>query len=79
MTVMNKVEYERIIGEYQSRQRALASFIQQRPLRSSSEGCAKGHWGRPEELVAFVGSESEIRMALADLGAVLKELEKLVR
>jgi len=78
MPVMNRQQLERLYRELTERCHRLTVVVTPRRLADDREGCrGRSRWPNPDEMRATTGDGSELRVAVADLQAVLKELTRL--
>jgi hypothetical protein len=73
-TVKSKIALSNLQRELDDRYRALQNAIAPRPLMNGHERCRRGSWAHPENLVATTGTETEIRLVVADFQTILKEI-----
>lgn len=77
MPVLTKATHRHLSTELKYRTEKLASLLQARELTSKTEGTKKGAWVHPERMCATEGSSAELKLAIADLKAILTEIQKL--
>lgn len=78
MPVVTKNIADNYIKELRNRFANLLKKVRFRELKSGREGClGRSSWQYPDKLRATQASASEIRLAIDDFKAILKELGKL--
>ena len=77
MPVTTKSELARIQMELGQRYQHLVECLKDRPLESPYEGAGRGKWAAPEKMASTTGTAMELRLAVQDFGAILKEIARL--
>lgn len=77
MTVLDKERYIIVVNELNKRVDELRKSLKCRGLDNSSEGTKKGTWRYPDDMVATVGNNMRIRLAVDDFKTILAEIKKL--
>jgi hypothetical protein len=78
MPVMSRVGHAALMTALSDRYHILRVALSSRDLLSTSEGAGRrAHWSHPEAVCGTIGSALQIRLAVADFRAALKEIEGL--
>jgi hypothetical protein len=74
--IIPKTRHERVVQDLANRYIILHALLDARPLTSAKEGAGSGTWAHPEDMVAITGKEDQIRVAIADIQTILKEIQR---
>jgi hypothetical protein len=77
MPVTTKSQLEPIQIELGQRYQHLVACLKDRPLKSPYEGAGGGIWEDSEKMVSTTGTAMDIRLAVQDFSAILKEIARL--
>ena len=77
MPVTTKSQLGRIQMELDVRYQYLVKCLKERPLNYPNEGAERGRWATPEKMAGTDGTALELRLAVQDFGAILKEIARL--